>query len=172
MKKRAFVAAAFAVAVLTTVVWSQGPPGPGGPGGMGRPMMSCPAMASMTPQGPMFDQAAKTLQLTHDQSARLKKILAKSGQTQRTLMQRSGDASKTLRTALLAPDYSTKKINDLAAKAEKAEASVVAANISSWTQIRSILSKSQAARLQKTMTMRGPGPGGPPPGFPPPPPGR
>jgi Spy/CpxP family protein refolding chaperone len=137
-------------------------------------MMFCPAMAAMPPQAGMIDRMAETLQLTHDQSAKLKKVSAKSDQTLRPLTQKSAEASKALRAALLASDYNTKKVKDLAAKAEKAEAEVVTASIGTWTQIRAILTKSQIAKMQKTMNIPVQGPSGPPTraGSPPPPPGR
>jgi Spy/CpxP family protein refolding chaperone len=167
MKQRAVIGAMLAVAVCATVVWSQGPP-PGRGGLDGPMMMSCPAMADMPPPPGMFDRMAGTLQLTHDQLAKLKKACAKSDQRMKPLRKPSADATKALRTALTASDFSAKRVKDLAAKAERSEANIVAASIDNWTQIRSILSKSQAAKLQKAMSMHGPGPGGPPP----PPPGQ
>jgi len=172
MKRKAIVAVVLTVAVCATVVWSQGPPGgrapggpmgPGGPGGPGGPMMACPAMAVMPPPSMMFEREAKTLQLTHDQLAKIKKALSKNEQAMKSLRKASADTTKALRTALTAPTYNAAAVKALAVKAEKAEASIVNANIDTWTQIRDVLSKTQTAKLQKAMSARRPGPFGPPP---------
>ena len=179
MKRTVVVTVVLALAICATAVWSQGPPGqggPGGPGGMRGFGMSCPAMAVMPPHTGMLDRMADALQLTDDQITKLKETMTKNDETVRPLVQKSADASKALRAALLASDYNAQTVKDLAAKAEKAEADVIAASIEVWTQIRSILTKDQAAALQEAMNMprQGPGPAGPPPGGPgvPPPPGQ
>jgi Spy/CpxP family protein refolding chaperone len=89
-------------------------------------------------------------------------------------MQKSAEATKALRAALLASDYSAQNVRDLATKAENAEAEVVTASIETWTQLRAILTADQVSKLQEVMSMprQGLGPGGPPsgnPGVPPPP---
>jgi Spy/CpxP family protein refolding chaperone len=169
MKKTMMITLALGAAICATAVWSQSRPGPGGLGGF---MMSCPAMAVMPPQGMMLDRLSGTLQLTKSQSAKLKQVTAKNDKTLRPLTQKAAEASKALRSAVLASKYDARKVKDLASKAQKAEAAVVNASIDEWTQIRAILKPDQAARLQKAISRgpSGPGPLGPPPGAPPPPP--
>jgi Spy/CpxP family protein refolding chaperone len=174
--KRTFVIAVVATVLCAMAAWCQGPPGPGGPGGMRGHMMSCPAMAVAPPSGMMLDRMASTLQLTDDQRTQIMDLIGKNDKTVRPLMQKAGEATKALHTALLAADFNAQTVKDLATRAEKAEADVVAANIDIWAQIRGVLTKDQAAGLQEALSgpPQGPGPGGPPPpggpdGPPPPP---
>jgi Spy/CpxP family protein refolding chaperone len=121
-------------------------------------MMSCPAMAVMTPQAQMFERVADILQLTDDQKTKLTDIIAKNEQTLQPLMQKCSQAAQALRAAILAPTYDAQKVKELSVIAEKAEADVINARIDTWTQIRSVLTTEQAAKLQAAMTMpRGPG---------------
>jgi hypothetical protein len=119
-------------------------------------MMSCPAMAVVTPQGFMLDRAVGTLRLTEDQAIKLKAVTAKNDTTLRPLMEKAADASKALRTALLASDYDAKKVKELASAAEKAEAAVVTANIDGWASIRAALTADQFSKLKEAVSAPSP----------------
>jgi Spy/CpxP family protein refolding chaperone len=178
MKTTTVIAVVLAAVVCSIAAWTQGPPPPGGPGGAGRmggPMMACPEMVVMPPPAFMMDHIAQALELTKSQSARVKTITAKNERSMRSLMQKCSDASGALRKGLLASKYDPRRVRDLAAAAERAEAAVVSAGIDQWTQIRAILTAKQASKLQSVLSMPPhPGPRGPGPGQfgPPPPPGR
>lgn len=163
MKKIVLIAAALAIVISAVAVWSQG----GHSARPGGPMMSCPVMAVMPPQAGMIDHMAKTLQLTKDQTAKLKKIAAESDKTLQPLQSSASKSSQALRSAILASKYNAKNVKDLAAKAEKAEAKVVTASIDIWTRIRLVLTASQSAKLRESMSIKRPtqgqGPSGPPP---------
>ena len=168
MKKTALIAAALALAICATAVWSQGIPGADRPRRMGGFMMSSPAMAVMPPRAEMIDRMGEGLKLKPDQVTKLKKAAAAGDKALQPLREEAAKVSQSLRAAVLAPKYSSKTVKDLAAKAQSAEAKVVAASINEWTKIRSILTASQIAKLQGMTTMRvwgGPGrrPNGPPP---------
>lgn len=178
MKKVAVVAIMLTAMICTPSAWCQGRPAAGRPGHMGGPMMSCPAMAVMPMRVEMINHFASTLKLSSAQSAKLKQIAAKSDKTLRSLQLTADKSTKALHSALLAPKYNAKNVNGLAAKAEKAEANIVAASIDAWTQARSVLTANQIKKLQAVMSKQRPGfgqrPAGPPPvaGAFPPPPGR
>ncbi|MEN6520685.1 MAG: periplasmic heavy metal sensor [Armatimonadota bacterium] len=166
MKNTILVAVALAIGVCASPVWSQGP-GSGGPGGRGGSAMSCPLMAVMPPQSASLDRLSESLQLTEDQTSKLKTVLTKSEETVSALSKKSTEASKALKTAVLAEDFSVENVKALAEKAEKAESAVVSAIIDEWVQIRAILTTDQVKTLQETMTTRqgsGQRPSGPPPG--------
>lgn len=167
MKTTVLVAAALAAAICATTVWSQGIRVADQPRHVGGMRMACPAMAVMPYRGRMIDSMAHGLKLTPDQVAKLKKAAASSDKTLQPLRQEAAKLSQALRAAVLAPNYSAKTVKDLAARAESAEAKIVAASIDEWTRIRSILTASQLAKLQKA-TSAGPwGPGRRPEGPPP-----
>jgi len=158
MRKSVVIALALAIVICAIPAWSQGPGGPMGRG-MGGSMMSSPLMAVAPPRAVMFERMATTLQLTTDQSAKLKDVTTKCDAAMLPLTTKLMDATRALRTAVTGTTYDVKTVKSLAAAAEKAEADCIAACIDEWTQIRSILTSDQAAQLQG-MTMR-PGPGGP-----------
>ncbi|MEN6372926.1 MAG: periplasmic heavy metal sensor [Armatimonadota bacterium] len=164
MKKTVLVAAVLAILVSAVAVWSQSAHR-GRPGGMMPRMMACPQAAVMTPHAGMIDRMAGTLKLTKTQTAKLKKIAADGDKTLQPLQSSSEKSCKALRSAMLASKYNAGNVKSLAAKAEKAEARVVTANIDIWTRMRSVLTASQSAKLQKMMNMNRPpqGPAGPPP---------
>jgi Spy/CpxP family protein refolding chaperone len=132
-------------------------------------------MAVMPPQAGMIDHLSDALSLTDDQATKLNKIITNGDETIRTLTQKSADASKSLRTAVMASKFDVQKVKDLAAAAQKAEAAVISASIDEWVQIRNVLTTDQVEKLQEMMTVQRPGkgrgPDGTPPsadGFPPP----
>jgi len=155
-------------------------PGPGGPGPMGpgpgapptqpRPGAVCPAMALMPPT-PLFAHLASVLQITDEQKEKLNTARNKFDEAQRPLRDKCLEATKALRDAMLADEHDAKKTQDLAAAAEKAEAALLAAEIDTWGQIRSILTSAQLAKLRELLSgpIRQP-PGGPPARPEPPPP--
>lgn len=173
MKKSIIAISALGAAICATAVWSQMRPGPP-PGGPAGPMVSCPAMATMPPRVATLDAITQPLKLSKTQVAKLKAIATKDEKNHRTLTQRSADASKSLRSAVLTSKYDAKKVKDLAVRAGYAESALVNANIAEWVQIRAILKADQIAKLQTAMSPRpGMHPGGPPPGgFGPPPPSK
>ena len=175
MKTRVLMVVALMAAVCASAVWSQGGPRPGRQGRPGGPGMLSTAAAIMPPQAGMFDHLSETLQLTDDQAAKLKAAGAQNEATIRPLAQKAAEATQAVHAAVLASSYDAQNVKDLAAKAEKAEAEVVAASIEAWTQIRSILTDDQVTALKAAMSAPRPGagraPGGPPPeggGAPPP----
>ncbi|MHB0997622.1 MAG: Spy/CpxP family protein refolding chaperone [Armatimonadota bacterium] len=178
MKKIALTAVVIALIASTTSAWSQGPGqgrpggpmgGPGGPGGFGGPpMFTCPSMVVMVPPSFALDGMAQGLKLSASQKSKLKGILTKSEKSIQPLREKASKATQALRTALMATKYDANKVKSLAAAAEKAEAAIVSANISTWSQIRSVLTADQIKMMQAPMRpagMRGPGGGqfGPPP---------
>jgi len=177
MKRTLLVTTALATAIFATAAWGQatgrqGRPGPGGPGGPG---MSCPAMAVTPPQSAMLERMADQLQLTDEQSTKLNEVITKNQQTMTTLSQKAAEATKALRTAVLASEFDVQKVKDLATAAEKAEAAVIAADIDEWAQIRSILTADQITTMREMTSKQGTrqAPSGPPPdgdGQAPPPP--
>jgi Spy/CpxP family protein refolding chaperone len=106
--------------------------------------------------------------LTDDQMSKIKYAISKNRDTLRPLQQKSVEASRALRAAVLSSAYDPANVKTLAAAAEKAEADVVSASIDAWTNIRSILTADQAAKLQELMERpqpgRGQGPSGAVPG--------
>ena len=124
-------------------------------------MMPSVLMAVMPPPADMLDRLTDTLGLTDDQVAKLKDILTKSDATIHPLGKTAADASKALHDAVLASDYDSTNIADLATKAEKAEADAVSASIGVWTQVRAVLTADQVTKLQEAMP-RGPRPPGGP----------
>ncbi len=166
MKRLILIAAILAALACAASVWSQGAR-PGGPGGPGAPAMSCAATAVMPPHVQMIDHMVPALHLSKDQTAKLKKIVSTNGKKMRSLEQSAANASRALHASLLSSKYSAKNTKALAAKAEKAEAALIAASIDEWTQIHSVLTAKQSAALQRAMPAERPGPAGPPPGFPP-----
>ena len=167
MKKTALIAAALAAAICGTAVWSQGTRGTDRPGRFRGFRFSTSAMAVMPPPAGMIDRMAEMLQLKSDQVAKLKKIAVAGDKTLEPLRQEAAKASFALRSAILAPKYSAKTVNDLAAKAEKAEAKLVAASINEWTKIRAVLTASQLSELRSTGGAHSWGPGRRPEGSPP-----
>ena len=172
MKRIALVSIILAMVICSIPAWSQGqgmpPSGPGGPGRMGGFMMRSPSMAFMPTQMLTSDRMAKSLQISSVQKAKIKKITEKSNTSIQALSKKATAATKAFSTALMATKYNEKTVKNLALAAEKAEASVVNAKISEWSQIRSVLSATQIKNLQKMATARpNPGqgrPSGPPPG--------
>jgi len=164
---------ALIVAILTTAVCGASvigqdtrprPPAPRGPGGL---MMTCPAMAVMPPHAGMVDDLARTLQLSKDQTAKLRKVVTDGEKALLPLRKTSANASEALRASVLASLYDSKTVAGLSAKAQKSEAAVISASIGEWTWIRAILTAKQFAALRQAMAAPGPrpgGPGGPPPG--------
>ncbi len=169
MKKTMVIAVALATIVCASGAWSQGrgPGGPGGPGGMGRPAASCPATALMPPSAATFDRMVEPLQLTDDQSAKLKNVTAKGDKDISSLTKKAAESSKALRAAVLSSDFDVARVKTLAATAQKAEAAIVSASIDEWAEIRSILNPDQARQLQGMMDEQHPGGGQPPMGPPP-----
>lgn len=168
MKKIAIVAVMLTALICTMPAWGQGRPGFGGPGRMGGPMMSCPAMATMPMRVDMVNRMATSLKLTKVQSAKLKNIAASNEKTVRSLQSVAEKATRALHSAMMAQSYNAKNVKALAAKAENAEAKIVAANIDSWSKMRSVLTANQNKKLQSVMSIRRPA--GPPPAqgaFPP-----
>ncbi|MEN6372925.1 MAG: periplasmic heavy metal sensor [Armatimonadota bacterium] len=167
MKNTILVAVTLAICVCAAPVLSQGPGRPGGQSGMGRFGMSCPVMAVMPPQSASIDRLSESLQLTEDQTSKLKSVLTKNEETVNALSKKSAEAAKALRTAVMADDFSAENVKLLADKAEKAEAAVVSAIIDEWVQIRAILTTDQVKTMQETMSKHqgsGQRPSGPPPG--------
>jgi len=129
-------------------------------------------MALMPPSANMVDRASN-LRLTDDQKASLKNILTTGGQTLAPLWQKACTAAQALRQAVVAPTYDRQNIGKLLADAQKAEATLVNAELQIWEQIRGVVPADQIANLEG-MTGRGMGggfrrgpragsPGGPPP---------
>jgi Spy/CpxP family protein refolding chaperone len=118
LKKVMVVLAALVVAVWAAGAWSQGGPGQGGRGGRGGPggpggmMASCPAMAVMPMHGPMIDRLVQDLGLTEDQVTQLKDVTAKGDAAMLPLAKKAGDATKALRDAVYAADYSEQTADD------------------------------------------------------------
>jgi Spy/CpxP family protein refolding chaperone len=133
-------------------------------------------MAVMPPHYMMFENMAETLELTDEQLTQIKDAADKNDAIVQPLMQKAGDACKALREAVMASEYDAAKVQELATAAQKAEAAVTSANINAWTQLRSILSVDQVAKLKEIMSTQRPGPGGPggpgPMGPPPPAPAQ
>lgn len=161
----------------------QRPPG----GMMGFGMGMCAAMAIAPPGAALMDRLTTELELTDDQSVRLKAVLEDSDKKLATLREKAADANRALRQAVFAERFDSAKIQSLAAEAQKAEAAILNAEIQTWIQIRGILNSKQVSMLQDLLTrpfgrpMPGgpPGAGGPPgspqgpmPPGPPPPPGQ
>lgn len=167
MRNTILIAVALAAVVCASPVYSQGRPGAGGPRGTGGLSASCPVMAITPPQASALDRLADAFQLTEDQSSKLKSVLTKSDETVSALSKKSAEATKELKTAVMAADFDAVNVKALADKAEKAEAAVVNAIIDEWIQIRSILTADQVKTLQETMSKQqgsGQRPAGPPPG--------
>lgn len=162
MKRAALISAILAAVICAAAVWSQGRPGPGA---MGIHRMSCPAMATMPPQAGRIDSLAKTLQLSKDQIAKLKKVSAESDKKLKPLSEQAAKSTQALRSAVLASKYNVKSVKELAAKAQKAEAAIVTANIDAWTKTRAILTTSQAAKLQTAINAHYQSPGQRPAGY-------
>jgi Spy/CpxP family protein refolding chaperone len=169
MKNTVLVAVVLAALICVMPVWSQGPGGPGGPRGMGGMMMFCPAMAIAPPPVGAIDRITESLQLTTDQTTKMKTVMTTADETTATLTKKAADATKALRDATMATTFDATKVKDLAASAEKAEAAVVSNYIDEWTQIRAIITADQVTKLQEATAMRRPAgngqrPNGPPPG--------
>jgi Spy/CpxP family protein refolding chaperone len=169
MRKTALVLAVLALLLSAALVWGQAPPagrtGPGGTGGGRGGFMMGPAMAVPAPTAMSFDRMFGQLQLTDDQTTKIKDILTKSDTAMTPLAQKSTDATQALRTALLAPTMDSAKVKGLATAAETAEAAVIDARIQTWTAVRGILTADQLTKLQESMNaprggMGGNGPGG------------
>jgi Spy/CpxP family protein refolding chaperone len=129
-------------------------------------MMMSAAMAVAPPQASAVGNLADKLQLTDDQTAKLQEVTAAGDKALKPLKQKADDAAKALRTAVLSPTFDAAKVKDAAAKAQKAETDVISVSISTWTQIRSVLTPDQETQLQDLMRDLRPGPGGTPPSPP------
>lgn len=187
MKRTVVIVFVLTVMLTAAAAWAQAPrfQARRGAGGMGRPMMTCPAMAVMTPSPFMIDRLADELELTEKQKEELMQVITKANDEMSPLLKKGADSSRALRKALFASKFDEQEVKKLAAAAERAEAAIIKARIREWKQIRAILNKEQIAALSERMSMRGPGmggrqrgPGGPDgmgmPGgpLPPPPPGQ
>lgn len=166
MKRTVLIAVIVAAVTCATPVWTQGGR-PDRPSGPGDPVMSSAAVVAMPPRARAISHMASALRLSKDQTAKLTKITSANEKKIRSLEQAAANASKALRASLLGSKYNAKNSRALAAKAEKAEAALISADIDEWTQIHSILTAKQAAQLQKVMMSQRQGLAGPPPGFPP-----
>jgi Spy/CpxP family protein refolding chaperone len=176
-----------------------GPPrtGPGGPGmGGGQPMFAPQGGLTMAlmPPTPQYFMRNDKLQLTEDQKTKLRTAMMNADKTRQPLIDKLKMATDAIRPAILADTYNPKTIQDLTAKAEKAEQDLFAANIDVWTQIRGILTPEQMKIARENLMFPlgrpfdpgnggmlpptgstlggnigpGPGPGPKPPGGPPP----
>lgn len=156
MKKTLVLASVLAAVACTSVVLAQdgghqGRPGQGGPGGRGGAMMLSASMAVMPPQTAAINRLCEKAQLSEAQLTKLDTVMSKNDQSLKLLQQKSAEANRALRAAVLASKYDESKVKALAIKAEKAEADIIAASIDSWTRVRSVLTADQAAKLQDIM---------------------
>jgi len=127
--------------------------GTGGPGGPPPPSGGIPP----PPPADRVDGITQGLGLTSDQATALTAILTTTDATMKPLMEAVGDATKALRDAFKAADFTTAATLTMA----KADAELAATNASivAWAQIKAsgILTTDQFAEL-----LAGPKPGGPP----------
>jgi hypothetical protein len=178
MKRILTLTAIVLLTILALSAWAQTPPAapPGappmtmqGPGPMmgGRQMASCPAIALGLPPGMLFEMRAEQLGLSSEQTGKLKTALMKAEEALSPLRNKAREAVASLRAGIFDPE--AKNLQELADKAEQAEAVVIAAEVQAWTQVKEILTPDQLKTLQG-MIGRGPGMGpmGPPPGATPP----
>ena len=160
LRQTVFIVMAFALMACGSTVVGQEGAGAPPPGGFARPgmggMTPCPATALAPPPAGFVDRA-EPLQLTDDQKTKLKDILAKGEETLMPLRQKAGEASRTLRQALFAPEFDAQKVAQLAAEAEKAETAIIKAEIDVWAKIRGVLTADQVTKLQDMMGRMGGG---------------
>ena len=168
---------------LAYVAWAQGPaptpppqgpppgmgmPGMGGPGGF-RPMQPCAANALNLPQPMLFGMAADRLKLSNEQVDKLKTMVITAEQALRPLRDKSREAPDALRAGVFDPGKDAQALRELADKAEKAEATVISAQLDAWAKLKAELKAEQLNTLQEMMGRgRGPMPMMPPPNGPPP----
>lgn len=160
----ALALATCAAAVLAQQAPPQGPApqGPPGGGGLMRGPSMVPAMVAIAPPSPMMiERSAEVLGLTGDHKTRLTATLAKGEAALKDLRPKLDAASKALREAVMAPSYDGSKVTELLAKAMQAELAIANSEITTWTEIRAILTPAQVTKLSGLMGRRmGGGTGG------------
>jgi len=129
----------------------------------------CPSSALMLPMVALY-RTGGPAGISDEQAQKLRAAFDKSEKAMAPIRAQAEEAVKALREAILADNYDSRKVADLAARATKAEAAIVSAEVDTWAQVRPILTLEQVKRLREFPGRMPPGgPGGPPPGgFPPP----
>jgi Spy/CpxP family protein refolding chaperone len=181
MKKVVVIALVMAVVLCASAVLAQSQDAQRRSSGTTRNMFgaSCPATALNPPPAMLLDRA-DSLNLPAETKDKLKAVLTKGSETLQPLRQKATEATRLVREATLADDFSEAKVKELAAAAEKAEQAVIDAEIGVWKDIRGVLSADQVKALREFMTggmgmgirrqdgPGAPGAGGPGPSTPPP----
>jgi protein CpxP len=101
------------------------------------------------PHGRIFERIAERLNLTPDQRAQIKAILAGDKDTLRSLLDQLHDARANLRTAIRAADASESSVRTASAKVAGVEADLAVERMKLYGRIAPILTDDQRRKISE-----------------------